>query len=324
MNCDWVKSSVTLYIYDELADDARYELEQHVERCAACAGEVKSAQAFKAAMAALPQLEPTPNLLAHSRMKFQEALEGTQQAHGWRRLVFDPTAWLRQVRFSPALAAVLLMVGFGAGAGTAYKVASANLASANLASANRPSNVAGSAHTVVQAPAEANIVGVRDITQQPGTNKVDIKYDTLVPQSAQGSIDDPRIQQLLVMAARTQNNTGVRMDSVGLLMKQSNDENVRQALMYALRYDNNPGVRIKALEGLGPSVKDDVRVRNAILESVMNDSNARVRSEAIEVLKPVRGDGSVRQVLRHLATSDDNQNVRKLSNTVLASTPQID
>lgn len=316
MNCDWVKSSVTLYIYDELADDARYELEQHVERCSACAGEVKSAQAFKAAMAALPQLEPTPNLLTSSRLRLQEALEETTQARGWKRLIFDPTAWLRQAKFSPALAAVLLMVGFGAGAGTAYKVVSAN----------RPSNLAVLPQSMpsAQSPAEASIVGVRDITQQPGTNKVDIKYDTLVPQSAQGSIDDPRIQQLLVMAARTQNDTGVRMDSVDLLMKKTNDQNVREALMYALRYDNNPGVRMKALEGLGPAVKDDVRVRNAVLEAVMDDSNPRVRAEAIKLLKPVRGDGSVRQVLRHLATQDENQNVRKLSNTVLASTPQID
>ncbi len=313
MNCDWVKSSVTLYIYDELADDARYELEQHVERCSACAGEVKSAQAFKAAMAALPQLEPTPNLLASSRMKLQEALEDTHQAHGWRRLIFDPTAWLRQARFSPALAAVLLMVGFGAGAGTAYKIASADRPATNLA-----------AVSAAQTPAEASIVGVRDITQQPGSNNVEIKYDVLVPQSAQGSINDQKIQQLLLTAARTQNNSGVRMDSVDLLMKSSNDENVREALMYALRYDNNPGVRMKALEGLAPSVKDDVRVRNALLEAVMNDSNAQVRSEAIELLKPVRGDGSVRQVLRHLATQDENKNVRKLSNAVLASTPQID
>lgn len=312
MNCEWVKSSVTLYIYDELADDARYELEQHIERCSACAGEVRSAQTFKAAMAALPQLEPTPNLLASSRMKLQEALEDAHQVSGWRRLLFDPTAWLRQAKFSPALAAVLLMIGFGAGAGTAYKIASAN----------RPVNVANVDQP--QLPSEASVIGVRDITQQPGTNKVDIKYDMLVPQSAQGSIDDPRIQQLLLTAAKTQNNTGVRMDSVDLLMKSSNEENVREALMYALRYDNNPGVRMKALEGLAPSVKDDVRVRNAILESVMNDSNPRVRTEAIELLKPVRGDGSVRQVLRHLATQDENKSVRKLSNAVLASTPQID
>jgi HEAT repeats/Putative zinc-finger len=312
MNCDWVKSSVTLYIYDELADDARYELEQHIERCSACAGEVKSAQAFKAAMAALPQLEPTPNLLASSRMKLQEGLEETQQAKGWRRFVFDPTAWLRQAKFSPALTAVLLMIGFGAGAGTAYK----------MTASNRPVAVANLAPN--QNPSEASIVGVRDITQQPGSNNVDIKYDVLVPKSTQGSIDDPQIQQLLLAAAKTQNNSGVRMDSVDLLMKSNNDQNVREALMYALRYDNNPGVRMKALEGLAPSVKDDVRVRNAVLEAVVNDTNPKVRSEAIELLKPVRGDGSVRQVLRHLAKQDDNQNVRKQCTAVLASTPQID
>ena len=319
MNCDWVKSSVTFYVYDELADDARYELEQHVERCAACAGELKSAQAFKAAMAALPQLEPTPNLVASSRMKLQEALEETPQARGWHRIVFDPVAWLRSAKFSPALAAVLLMVGFGAGAGTAYRIASSN----HIGSPNRP-EVSVAIPRQPQAPTEASIIGVRDIAQQPGSNKVDIQYDTLVPQSAQGSLDDPRIQQLLVMAARTQNNTGVRMDSVDLLMKSSNDENVREALMYALHYDNNPGVRLKALEGLGPSVKDDVRVRDAILEALMNDSNPRVRTQAIELLKPVRGDGTVRQALRHLAKQDEDPNVRKLSDAVLVSTPQID
>ena len=29
MNCEWVKENVTLYVYDELADDARHEVEQH-------------------------------------------------------------------------------------------------------------------------------------------------------------------------------------------------------------------------------------------------------------------------------------------------------
>ena len=30
MNCDWVKENVVLYIYDELADDARHTFEHHV------------------------------------------------------------------------------------------------------------------------------------------------------------------------------------------------------------------------------------------------------------------------------------------------------
>ncbi|HET8667293.1 MAG TPA: HEAT repeat domain-containing protein, partial [Terriglobales bacterium] len=89
-------------------------------------------------------------------------------------------------------------------------------------------------------------------------------------------------------------------------------------------YDNNPGVRLKALEGLGSYVKGDVRVRNAVLEALMNDSNPGVRTEAIQLLKPVRADGSVRQVLEHLASQDENRNIRTLSRTVLASTPQAE
>jgi hypothetical protein len=221
-------------------------------------------------------------------------------------------AWLHRARFSPALAAVLLMVGFAGGAGTAYKIASAN----------RPANVALQQTSPQGAPAEASILGIRDITQQPGSDKVEIKYDTMVPQQAQGTLDDPRIQQLLLYATRSQGNSGVRLDSVDLLTQKPDDENVREALMYALRYDSNPGVRLKALDGLGPFVKGDVRVRNAVLEALMNDGNPGVRTEAIQLLKPVRADGSVRQVIEHLATQDENRSIRSMSRTILASMPQ--
>lgn len=315
MNCDWVKSSVTLYIYDELADDERYELEQHIERCPACAGEVKAAQAFKVAMTALPQLEPTPNLLTACRMQLQERLEEAEQVHGWRRLVFDPMGWLRRAKFSPALAALLLMAGFAGGAGTAFKIASANkgVADAPVISATGASQ-----------SSEFSVVGIRDISQQPDSNTVAIKYDTMVPQQYQGSLDDPKIQQLLLYAARNQNNSGVRMDSVDLLTQKPDDENVREALMYALQYDNNPGVRLKAIQGLGPFVKGDLRVRNAVLEALMNDSNPGVRTQAIQLLKPVSADGTVQQVLGHLATQDENRNIRILSRAALASAPQVE
>ena len=123
MNCDWVQGNVTLYVYDELADDSRYELEQHIERCKDCAAEVTAAREFKMAMSALPQPEPSPNLLVASRMRLQEALEDAEPARGWRRFVIDPGVWLRKMKFSPALAAALLIVGFFGGVGTTYRIA---------------------------------------------------------------------------------------------------------------------------------------------------------------------------------------------------------
>ena len=106
-----------------------------------------------------------------------------------------------------------------------------------------------------------------------GSNQISIKYNTVSTQEAQGSLNDQRIQQLLLFAARNNYNSGVRMDSVDLLTQKPNDTHVREALMYALRYDSNPGVRLKAMEGLGAYVKGDVRVRDAVLEALVNDSN---------------------------------------------------
>ena len=61
------------------------------------------------------------------------------------------------------------------------------------------------------------------MTQEPGTNQIDIKYDTVSTQDATGSLNDQKIQQLLLFAARNNYNSGVRMDSVDLLTQRPND-----------------------------------------------------------------------------------------------------
>jgi HEAT repeats len=309
MNCDWARQNILLYVYDELPDDARYELEQHVSRCIGCAAELKQTRGFHAQLSANPVREPSPNLLAASRMKLQEALETVEQGGFWRRLTFDPAAWLRQVRFSPALASAILMVGFAGGVGATYQMLKGEASNAGV--------VPGAA------PTEASISGIQSIRQNPGTDQVTIKYDTVSSQQAQGSMNDQRIQQLLLFAAHN-NNSGVRLDSVDLLTQHTEDAGVREALIYALRYDSNPGVRLKALNGLGNYVKDDVRVRDAFLEALLNDSNPGVRIEALHLLQPVRADTSVRIVLQRLAESDHSDYMRSQAQNILAQMRNID
>jgi len=312
MKCEWVQENILLYVYNELADDARYELEQHLARCSDCASELKATRVFHATLSSLPVEEPTPNLLAASRMRLQEALETTEQGGLLQKLTFDPWAWLRQMRFSPALAAALLIVGFAAGIGTMYSI----LGNRPPTTAQLPENSA--------APAQASITGIRSIIQEPGSDKVSIKYDSTTTQQTEGSITDQRIQQLLLYAARNNYNSGVRMDSVDLLTQKPDDVRVREALLYALRYDSNPGVRLKALEGLSSYVRDDVRVRDTLLEALMNDSNAGVRTRALQLLEPVRADSSVRVVLQRLAQDDKNVYIRSQARTLLAQLPEID
>src|SRR5947207_2168158 len=304
MNCNWVQQNVVLYIYDELPDDARHELEQHVARCNDCAAELESTRKFRAQLAQSPVQEPSPSFLTASRMRLQEALESAEQGGWFHRLVFDPLAWMNQVRFAPALAAAIFIVGFAGGIGATYKMVKGNQAE-QIPLTSPPQASLGS------------ISGFTSITQQPGSNQVTVKYDTVAPQEAHGSLSDPNIQQLLLYAARNNFNAGVRMDSVDLLTQQPNNSHVRQALLYALRYDSNPGVRLKALDSLGPYVKDDVQVRDTMLESLMSDSNPGVRIEALHLLEPVRGDSSVRIVLQRLAEKDENRYIRSRARTLI-------
>jgi hypothetical protein len=312
MNCDWVKANITLYVYDELADDSRYELEQHVRRCGGCAAELETMRGFRTTMSEVEQLEPTPNLLAASRMRLQEALETAEQHRGWR--VLDPVRWLRQMKFSPALAAALVIVGFAVGIGTAWRVVPRGGGS----SAFIPSATSSTT------PDEASIAGIREITQVPGSDKVEIKYDTTVPQKLEGSLNDQRIQQLLLFAARNNYNPGVRQNSVDLLSQKPDESHIRESLKASLLFDSNPGVRLKALESLAPYVKEDTSVRDAVLQALQNDSNPGVRAEAIHFLQPVRADGSVRVVLEKLASEDKSEFIRRQASRVLASMPEID
>ncbi len=311
MKCEWVKDNISLYLYNELADDARYELEQHLSRCAECSKELATAKAFHSALSQFPMQEPTPNLLAASRMRLQEALETTEQGGFWRRLVFDPTAWLREIRFAPALTAAIFIVGFAGGVGATYKTL------------NDRGRIAVDNSAPAAAANQASITGIRSVVQDPNSKQVSIQYDTVSTQQAQGSLNDQRIQQLLLYAARNNYNSGVRMDSVDLLTKQPNDTHVREALVYALRYDSNPGVRLKALDGVGPSVKEDIRVRDAVLEALMDDSNPGVRIEALRLLDPVRADSSVRLVLQQLARNDKSEYIRTQARNMVAQSSEM-
>src|SRR5271163_3809752 len=315
MKCDWVRQNILFYVYNELEDDARYEVEQHLARCPECATELKATRKFHATLSETVA-EPTPNLLASSRMRLQEALETTRPGGFWQRLILEPAMWLRQVRMAPALAAVIFIVGFGGGIGATYNFLG-----------NRPptTDISSSDHSIPPASVDASaIAGIRSVTQEPGSNQVSIKYDTVSTQEAQGSLNDQRIQQLLLFAARNNYNSGVRMDSVDLLTQARDDSRVREVLLYALQNDSNPGVRLKALDGLSSFVRQDPRVRDVVLRALISDTTSGVRLQALRLVEPMKTDSNVRSVLTRLSQTDQNPSIRSQARTMLAQMPEMD
>jgi HEAT repeats len=224
--------------------------------------------------------------------------------------------WLGHIQGAPALATLLLGVGFLAGNFT-YRY--------QVAHTPKPAR-----RVVVSGPDDGGVIAnVTGITQIPGSELVQVHYNKIVPETMEDSLDSPEIRQLLLVGANSAATDGVRLHSVSLLTRecmaghscqltpQGND--IRHALMVSLRYDHDSGVRMKALEGLGRYVEQDQHVRDAVLEAVMHDSDPDVRQAAISVLDPVHTDSSVRQVLRTVATQDSNPYIRTASYNVLQS-----
>jgi hypothetical protein len=226
---------------------------------------------------------------------------------------------LPALQAAPVAACLLLLaVGVGAGSLGGYQVAQNRAAHTELAQAAREQIQAAPAQTAgVGAPAE--IANISSIVRQPNSHMVEVRYNQMVPQRIEGSLDDPAIRQLLMLASQNSASAGVRDDSVGLMAAECKAGHscqaagIRDALMVALRYDKNAGVREKALQGLEPYVAEDVRVRDAVLEALMNDGDPRIRTAAINILEPVEADTSVRQVLHSVANTDRNPYIRTVS-----------
>src|ERR1700689_5297298 len=157
MKCDWVRQNILFYVYNELEDDGRYEVEQHLARCPECATELKATRKFHATLSETVA-EPTPNLLAASRMRLQEVLETTRQGGFWQRLVLEPAVWLRQLRMAPALAAAIFIVGFGGGIGATYNFVAAR------GGENAVTSSLGSGGATANEPTESSaIAGIRSV-----------------------------------------------------------------------------------------------------------------------------------------------------------------
>ncbi len=318
MTCEGARESIILASYGELEDENAVGLEQHLSACEECFRELNAMRALNAAMALHPVAEPDPNFVAQSRMRLDEALDAIPQ-HGFlARLRANAGAWLGHLQGAPALATLLLGVGFLGGNFTyRYQVAHAPKTQPTMILTNTTGG---------------GISSISGITQLPG-DMVQVSYNRVVPEMAQGSLDDPQIRRLLMVGTSAAATNGVRSDSVALLAGECkigheckvepDGTGLRAVLLTSLRTDRNPGVRLKALEGLQPYVSQDERVRDAVAQALLTDANATVRTKAISILEPVQSDTSVRQVLRTVSTTDENPYIRTVSTQALQGSSSI-
>lgn len=322
MNCELAQERIVTAAYGELADEQAHELEHHVTGCAACQKEREQIYALRVLADLHPVADPGPNLIARARLRLDETLDTLPPKQWYERLGERILSNFASLQSAPVAALLLLVAGGGAGVLGGYEYAQGRAAHA----ATIARQVETPATLKVQ-PGEvtselANVAGISSIVRQPNSEMVDVSYNQLVPRQITGSLDDPSIRQLLMLASENAASPVIRDDSVALLAAECKaghscqPSGIREALMVALRYDKSAKVREKALEGLEPYVAEDVRVRDAVLESLLSDNDPGVRTEAISLLSPVDADMTVRQVLYSVSNSDQDSQIREVLSRV--------
>jgi anti-sigma factor RsiW len=313
--------------YGELSDEMAHELDRHVTGCAECRKEREQVRALKVLADAHPVAEPGANLVARARLRLDEALDTLPPKHWYERFGERILNNFASLQAAPVAALLLLVAGAGAGILGGYEYAQNR--AAHAADGQSATTTGLKVQPEAALPALSNVANISGIVRQPNSEIVDVSYNQLVPRQVEGSLDDPQIRQLLMLATENNSSPGVHDDSVSLLAAECRaghscqPAGIREALMVALRYDRSPKVRQKALEGLEPYVADDVRVRDAVLEAVLNDNDPAIRTAAIGLLEPVDADTSVRQVLYSVSNSDDNAQIRNVSRQVLRRVSEI-
>lgn len=327
MKCDLAQERIALAVYGELPDDAAHELEQHMLHCASCREEYRQVEALQKIMELSPVIEPSANLLTRARMRLEESLDAIPERSWLSRAIQSFTTGFARLRMAPVAASLVLFAGVAMGGYGGYRYA---LSTAN---APRPIDLAAAHLSADLDPSDPNepveIANVSSVSRRPNSEIVEVQFNRLLPQHIEGSLDDPKIRQLLMLASQHAQNPGIRNNSVQLLVDECraghscNDGIIRDALMASLRDDDNPSVRRKALEGLQPYIAEDLRVRDAILETLLSDSDQEFRAQLIDLLGPVEADSSVRRVLSTVATQDRNPHLRVVSRKLLRQVPEI-
>lgn len=275
MSCDPFLHDLPLYVYGELSQEQEEQIEQHAAECEGCTGELTALRAMGSALVEQP-LDPA--LLERARADlFRSVRTAPLAKRGWMGRLRS----LMDVNFAfrvPAGALALVALGYLGGKFVPFSVPGQQEAFVNVRSLE-----AGSAG------------GIR------------VAFDDVRRRTVEGSLDDPKIRELVIAALRDDSNPGVRVEAVTRIKDHAGQPDVRAALTEALLHDPNAGVRMQALDALSSSSSEAV-VRQALAESLLMDSNPGVRVKAIDLLVAKR-DKALIPTLQDLMKKETNSYV---------------
>jgi hypothetical protein len=294
MTCAEVTHRIPLYSYGEVSAELEEQIESHLADCPECRQALARHRAFlKALDERDDDTAAETALLADCRRDLRLRLAGEIRPRRWR-------GWLEALRgFSAFHIPFKVPVG-----------AMALIALGWLGARYMPAKFGG-----VQASLSPAMFSTVQSIEPEASGKIQIAVDDVQRHMVSGSLDDPRIQALLLSAIREETNPGVRVESIGALQNSPDSEEVRRALVDAVSHDPNAGVRLKALEGL-KQYAGDPSVRKTLANVLLKDDNPGVRGQAIDLLT-AHHDDSIVGVLQDVMQKEDDTYIRNRCRNLL-------
>ena len=302
MNCETVRESILLYLYQELDPKTHDRVEAHLDSCEACSQLHQREREF---LRSLDDRETPPEgLLTESRRDLMQSVyreqAGRPASVGWWSRILEGLGSMRPA-WQPTAAMALLVLGFYAGRTVPPSLGGLSLPQPDAAESS-----------IADLPVVVDIESVRMNAEQ---DRVEIVVEQITRRTIAGAPQDPEIRALLLSTMLEYPNSGVRLDTLDVLATRAGDREVRRALREAMLDDSNPGVRLKAFEALKPH-GGDPEVRDAFLKVLLGDENPGMRVQAIDALTEMP-DRNLVEPLQQLVDRESNNYIRLQSRRVL-------
>lgn len=321
MSHERFRDLVSLSVYDEVNKEERLDLEQHMKGCESCRRELENLKKLHVVLGSRSLVGVSEEMLQEARMQLRTALRVERTRPSFRQRVSERLPfWV--TRYPAAWSSVFaLVIGLLIGRATFSP-------SAPVVPGLSGTSIRNAAYNLAENDFEhggVEITNVKFSDADASDGQVEFTFNAVAPMHYRGSINDPKVQQVLTQAIVNEENPGTRLAAVNTLEKyqpRDPDPEIKQTLIKAAKKDACPAVRQQALSVLQKFPFDE-DIKDTFLYVLIQDQNPGLRIEAIKGLEGKnRVDQEVLEVLKKKATTDDNNYIRLRATNVLMEVKQ--
>ena len=303
------KELLHLSFYDELSDEDRQVLDDHLPGCSECRRELEELQRLGSLLSRGERIDVTDELLNEARRELRVALRLQRSRRPFWAGILEQWSALTSPSARVAFGSIALIV---VGLATGYL----------LFKPSESAGISGITQAVGRTDlrsTEPRVTNFRFAQQPLSGNEVEFTFDMVTPVHMKGDINDNAVQRVMAQALMNDDNPGVRLRTVNAIANQAEgaaipDEEIKSALLQAVKSDRNVGVRKEALKAMQRFPLDN-EIKTALIFVLKNEENPSIRMEVISYLQSPElsrklVDQELLDVLKDKMQSDNNNYVR--------------